>query len=140
LQEDTFIKLVKVSEKAQEASYLVAEIIAKKKKSHLITESLILPACQIMVKTMIGEQAEKEITKIPISNNTISKRICSMSEDFEQQVLKHMKSGEICALKVDESTDISGKTQLLAFVRYVWIENIVTQFLCCKELTETTTG
>ena len=29
---------------------------------------------------------------------------------------------------------------MLVFVRYVWIENIVTQFLCWKELTETTTG
>lgn len=140
LQKSTFLKSVKVSDKAQEASYLVAEIIAKKRKSHLIAESLILPACQIMVKTMIGEDAEKEITKIPLSDNTISRRILSMSDDIEQQVIELIKSGEMFALQVDESTDISGKAQLVAFIRFVWNENIVSQFFCCKELTETTTG
>jgi hypothetical protein len=36
--------------KAQEASYLVAEFIAQKMKSHTIAESPIMPACKIIVK------------------------------------------------------------------------------------------
>ena len=43
-------------------------------------------------------------------------------------------------MQVDESTDISGKAQLLAFIRYVNNEKITEHFFCCKELTKTTTG
>ena len=44
----------------------------------------------------------------------------------------------MCALQVDESTDIGGKAQLLVFMRYVTGNEIAEQFLCCKELVQTT--
>ena len=37
---------------------------------------------------------------------------------------------ELFALQVDESTDITGKAQLLVFVRFVDNEAIVGDFLC----------
>ena len=43
-------------------------------------------------------------------------------------------------MQVDESTDISGKTQLIAFMRFVSDGKISDQFFCCKELKERTTG
>ena len=58
-QVSTFVKMVKISNKAQEASYLVAELIAKQMKPHTIAETLILPACNILVKTMIDVDAEQ---------------------------------------------------------------------------------
>ncbi|XP_025420059.1 zinc finger BED domain-containing protein 5-like [Sipha flava] len=71
-----------------------------------------MPACRIMVKTMLGVEAEKEIIKIPLSDSTISRRIINISEDIEKQVIEVIKSGELFALQVDESTDIklSGTT------------------------------
>ena len=44
------------------------------------------------------------------------------------------------ALQVDETTDITGKAQLLAFVRFENEGEIIENFLCCKELPETTKG
>ena len=60
-----------MSEKAQLASYDVAKIIVLKSKSHDLAELVILPACKKMVKIMLGDKAEQEINKIPLSNNTI---------------------------------------------------------------------
>jgi hypothetical protein len=48
-QRKVLVKKVTTSEKAQEASYLVAELVAQKMKSHTIDESLIMPACKLIV-------------------------------------------------------------------------------------------
>lgn len=49
--------------------------------------------------------------KIPLSASTISRRIINKLEDIEKQVIEVIKSGELFALLVDESTDISEKSQ-----------------------------
>jgi DNA-binding transcriptional regulator WhiA len=99
-----------------------------------------MPACRIMVKTLLGVEAEKEIIKIPLSDSTISHRIINILEDIEEQVIEVIKSGELFSLQVDESTDISWKAQLMAFIRFIVNSKIVSQFFCCKELSGTTTG
>jgi hypothetical protein len=48
-QSKAFVSTVTVGEKAQEASYLVAELIPQKMKSHTVGENLIMPACKIIV-------------------------------------------------------------------------------------------
>uniref|UniRef100_K7G2A6 DUF4371 domain-containing protein n=1 Tax=Pelodiscus sinensis TaxID=13735 RepID=K7G2A6_PELSI len=123
-----------ISEKAQEASYLVAELVAQKMKSHTIAESLIIPSCKIIVSTVIGKEAESEIDKVPVSNNTISRRVDNMSqhEDVLSEILKNTNF----ALQADESIDIISKAQLLAFIQFEKMEN----YCCCKELPETTEG
>jgi hypothetical protein len=123
-QASKFEKQVKVSEKAQEASFLIAELVAKTMKPHTIAESLILPACQTIVRTLFGKEAEKEVNKIPMSDNTISRRITLMSNDIESIVMEKLKKKSYFALQVDESTDISGKAQLLAFIR-LWMKVIL---------------
>lgn len=139
-QASTFTKLSSVSNKAQEASYVVAELIAKKMKSYTTAENTILPACCEIVKIMFGEEYEKEVKKIPLSNNTIKRRIEEMSKDIETQVNEKLKVADLFALQVDESTDITGKSQVLAFVRFISEKSLVEQFLFCKELPESTTG
>lgn len=47
-----FVNKVSVSEKAQEVSYFIAEIIAQKRKSYTVVENLIMPACKIIVDKM----------------------------------------------------------------------------------------
>ena len=68
---------------------------------------------------MLGNKAEEEIKKIPLSNNTVCRRISDMSADIENTVITSVKKRKIFATQVDESTDIGGKAQLLAFIRYV---------------------
>ena len=44
-------------------------------KSHHIGESLILPACQKIVSTMLGNEAATKISKITLSYDTDSRRM-----------------------------------------------------------------
>ena len=131
IQAVNFQSNFKESDKAQETSYLVAELVAKEMKAHTIAESLIFPVCQAMVNTMFGDEAEKEIKKIPLSDNTISRRISDMSEDFEANVIEKLKGSQF-ALQLDESTDISGKAQLPSFIRLIDDGVIIEQFFVVK--------
>ena len=44
------------------------------------------------------------------------------------------------ALQIDETTDITGNAQLIVFVRFIHENDIIYQFLCCRELPDFTTG
>ena len=108
-------KTTKVNERTLKAGYQVAERIAKSKKPHTVAETLILPACKAIVNEMHGP----DVAKVPLSDNTIARRIDDRSADMESIVLEKMRISGKCALQLDESTDISGYAQLLANVRFV---------------------
>ncbi|GFU40227.1 SCAN domain-containing protein 3 [Trichonephila clavipes] len=137
-QVKVFEKQVCVSEKAQVASYEIAELIAVNLKPHNLAEEIILPTCRKIVKTMIGGSADIDICKIPLSNDTIHRRIKDMSENIEQNTGKTLANSNF-ALQVDETTDITGNAQLIAFVRFIPENDIINQFLCCRELPDFTT-
>ncbi len=112
-----FEKKVTISDKAQEASYLVVELVAKKMKSHTIAESLIMPACKIIVRTMLDEVAGSELSKVPVSDNTINRCVGDRSNNISG-ILSEILQNNNFALQVDETTDVTGKAQLLGFVRF----------------------
>ena len=125
-------KKFKLSDKAQEASYAVSEIVASKMKSRTIAESAILPACQQIVRIMFGEEAASELSKIPLSDNTIRRRIYGMSENIECNIKSKILKHKLFALQIDERTDITGKAQLLVFIRFIDDKSIVEDFLAAK--------
>ncbi|XP_057661595.1 protein FAM200B-like [Diorhabda carinulata] len=132
-QVKVFAKQVCVSEKAQVASYEIAELIAVNLIPHNLAEEIILPTCRKIVKTMIGGSADIDICKIPLSNDTMHRRIKDMSENIEQNIAKTLSNSNF-ALQVDETTDITGNAQLIAFVGFIHENDIINQFLCCREL------
>ena len=136
-----FTKRMKTSEKAQEANYLVAQIIAKNKEPHTTAKTTVLQSCCAIVQTMFGPELEKEVKKILLADNTIGRRIQYMSKDIKQQMKIIFKDENMMlALQLDESTDISGLSQLLVFIRFIHNEKIIEQFLCCQEMLMKTTG
>lgn len=102
-------------------------------KGHTIGEKLIEPACKEMVRIMIGNEAALEIDKIPMSNDTVTRRICCIAIDIKELVIEKMKNSRF-TLQVDDSTSRDGKCYMIGFVRFVDDNAIVSQFLCLKEL------
>lgn len=72
-----------------------------------------------MVSTILGDAAVKKIQTIPLSDNTINRRIQEMSGDIKEQVVAAIKESGKFSLQLDESTDVSDDAQLLVYVRYL---------------------
>ena len=93
-----FSKKFNLSDKAQEASYAVAEIVASKMKSHTIAKIVILPACQQIVRIVFREDAVSELNKISLSDNIISRRIQDMTGNIECNIKSKLFKYELFAL------------------------------------------
>ena len=72
---DSLKRLMTVSDEDQNASYQVSQLIAQEMKAHTLGESLILPACQKIASTLLGNEAAMKISKIIMSNDTVNRRI-----------------------------------------------------------------
>ncbi|XP_035291749.1 zinc finger BED domain-containing protein 5-like [Anguilla anguilla] len=139
-QKTRMVNLVTTSERAQKASYLVAQRIAKSKKPHTIGEELILPAAVEMCEVMLGTEAANKLKAVPLSNDTGRRRIEELSVDIQSQLLDRLRSCEQFSIQLDKSTDIASAAQLIVLVRYPWEGNILEGFLFCKEVPGRTMG
>ena len=88
-KQECFMKLsFKASEKAVQASYHVAKLIARKKKPKTIGESLLKPEC--LDRLMLGPKEVTELRKVLLSAYTIKRRIDNMSNAI--QTLLYLRS------------------------------------------------
>ena len=69
-----------------------------------------------------------------MSNDIIRRHICDMSTGIQDTVISSVKPSKMFLMQVDESTDISGKAQLVAFIRFVSDEKISDQFFMGRHL------
>ncbi|XP_054723267.1 zinc finger BED domain-containing protein 5-like [Uloborus diversus] len=129
-----------LNEKALLASYRVAFRVAKAGKPHTIAENLILPAALDIAEIMFGKQEIEKLKSIPLSDNTIQRRISNMATDVRDQVIEKIKKSSFVSLQFDESTDIAGCAQFVAFVRFESNEKLIEEILFCKTLPTNTTG
>ena len=127
--------------KQTEASFEVSLLIAKQKKAHYIGETLVKPSALAMVRIVLNEESERKIQAIPLSDNTVQRRIALMANDIKEQVVTEVKDKALFglfALQLDESTDASSAPQLIAFVRYVTEKDVKEELHFCSELKTTT--
>ena len=87
-----------------------------------------------MVTLVVGEDAARKLDDISVSNDTVSRRINEISLNIKEQVVDEIKKSPLFTIQLDESTDVSQFSQLLAFVRYVHEGNFKEEFLFCKPL------
>jgi hypothetical protein len=108
--------------------------IAKTGKPYSIGENLPLAAIKD-VKTMFGNKLLKDIDLIPLSNDTVSRRINDMAGNAETRLIERVKKSLYYALqiRVDETTDVTNDAQLMCYVRYAH-DNIHGDILFCRIL------
>jgi hypothetical protein len=108
-------------------------------------EELILLACEEIVELIFGPVATEEIINLPLSNNTVDRRIVKMSKNIKHNINKILHIAEKFSFQLGETTDMSGKSQLIFFTRFVVETQTIHQLLFCWELdmmtiATTTTG
>lgn len=85
------------------ASFNISLMIAKAGKPHTIGEELILPAVAEVLRTVLHSSPHDILKKIPLSNNTVQRRIDEMSTYVEESLCSILKTTAF-ALQLDEST------------------------------------
>lgn len=138
-QKQIFSKSNDVSSNALLASYHVSYRIAKCKKPHTIGENLVLPAAMDIVRTMFGESYAKQLQQIPLSDNTVGRRINDISEDLCEQLISELRISKF-AIQVDEAVDVAKDAHLIAYVRYVSEADIKEDILFCHPICEKATS
>ena len=51
-----------------------------------------------MARIVLGEKYEKSLREIPLSNNTVKRRIALLSEDIKDQVVNEIKNKSVFGL------------------------------------------
>ena len=94
-----------------------------------------------MVKAVCGEEASKIITTVPLSDNTVQRRIIEFSNDVKDQIVIKLKKSTFFSLQLDEWAEVTRFSQLLAY-RYIRFadNDIEEHFLFCQPLSTKTTG
>ncbi|XP_008181076.1 zinc finger BED domain-containing protein 5-like [Acyrthosiphon pisum] len=87
-------------------------------EAHTIAETLIKPCVIDIVTCMLDDKSAKHLSIIPLSNNTVARRIKDLACNVSETLVSRIKYTKF-ALQMDESTDIAGLAVLLVFVRYV---------------------
>ncbi|KAG6924354.1 zinc finger BED-type containing 5 [Chelydra serpentina] len=93
-----------------------------------------------MVQVMIGDKASKAIDCVPLSNNTVHRRLTDMAKNIKQQLLSRVQKSCYYALQADESTDIVNLANILLFVRYELNNEVHNDILFCQPIPIHTTG
>ena len=79
---------------------------------------------------------------MPLSNDTVQRRIYDIADDIEQQVVAEIRGEPLnkFAIQLDESTDVASCAQLLVFAPYIKDGVFKEEFLFCHCLESTTRG
>jgi hypothetical protein len=79
-----------VPKKVLRATYEASYLIAKAKKPHTIGESLIKPVAIKITEILRGKKYADELKFVPLSNDTVSKRIREIIDDMREQMLERV--------------------------------------------------
>jgi hypothetical protein len=59
------------------------------------------PAAKDVVKTMFGVKLSKDIDLIPLSDDTVTRRINDMAKNIESEIISRIKGSSFYSLQID---------------------------------------
>uniref|UniRef100_F1S1Q2 SCAN domain containing 3 n=1 Tax=Sus scrofa TaxID=9823 RepID=F1S1Q2_PIG len=124
---------------ALRASYKVA-LPAKSKTPYTIAETLVKDCIKEVCLEMLGESAAKKVAQVPLSNDTIARRIQELASDMEDQLIEQIKLAKYFSLQLDECRDIANMIILLVYVRFEHDDDIKEEFFFSASLPANTTS
>ncbi|CAH1234659.1 unnamed protein product [Diabrotica balteata] len=111
-----FSKILHSQTHSLHASYAVSLELAKAKKP--FTDGNLIKKCAVeMAKAFDDSKMAEKFESVPLSHQTIQRRIVAMGEQVEKSMLSLVKKSSYFSLCLDESTDQTDVSQLLIFVR-----------------------
>ena len=121
-------------------SYNIAKLITKSGSPHSIGEQLLLPVVDKVLRTVVYRSSPHAITKsIPISDNTVRRRIDEMAEDIKESLCDILKKQRF-GLQLDESMLPGNEALLLGYVRFIKDNEVMQELLFAKESETDTRG
>ena len=87
-------------------------------------------SCLDLVSTIIGESGAQKLKAVPLSNNTISRRIDKISVDINDHLVAKMRGNEF-SLQLDEATTGTSNKDayLICYVRFIDNDNNIVEDL-----------
>ncbi|XP_004441803.1 PREDICTED: SCAN domain-containing protein 3 [Ceratotherium simum simum] len=125
---------------ALRASYKVALPVAKSKTPYTIAETLVKDCIKEVCLEMLGESAAKKVAQVPLSNDTIARRIQELANDMEDQLIEQIKLAKYFSLQLDECRDIANMIILLVYVRFEHDDDIKEEFFFSASLPTSATS
>jgi hypothetical protein len=68
---------------------------------------------------------------VPLSNDTIARRIHDLAHDMEDQLIEQIKLAKYFSLQLDESTDVANMAVLMVYVRFEHEGDLKEEFFFC---------
>ena len=65
---------------------------------------------------VLSPEVANKLKAIPLSNDSVKRRIIEMAVDVEQEVIEQVKRSKHFAIQIDESTDLSNCAGLVRLV------------------------
>ena len=78
-------------------------------------------------KHVLGSEAAEKLKKIPLSNDTVKRRIREISDNLEDQLVRHIKDIPI-SIQLDKST-FGADSTLIVCIRFIENESIKEELL-----------
>ncbi|GFU96120.1 SCAN domain-containing protein 3 [Trichonephila clavipes] len=98
--------------------FTITEVNGEEKPLCVICSKILAADTIEIVETMFGDNFAKELQSIPLSNDTVSRRIDDIAEDVEQQLFGKLRD-KIVSIQLDEATHSNKDAHFIAYVRFL---------------------